>query len=595
MFCRNCGNELQAGDSFCNKCGAKVTLDEERNVINEEKKAPTVFETTDKKKADADSEFPEKIEMDWKKQVEGKRTIKEKPDMSWEIEETPKARVVLPEMHWSTEKPKEKPVEEKVNMVWNQEENRRTTDTSFVWDTDEIPKEQKKSDETFHFDWSAVIDDKERRASKKVPTWRNATSTNLEKKPKEVEESDKENAPEEREMFEWAKPTARAEELELIPPKEESAVKEILPEEPILEAVVPEPIVEDVLPETLVVEEVVPEPAAEEPVVDEVVPEPTVEEALPETQEVVADEIPAAEALPETIIKEPEEVAEETLAAEEASPAVIVKEPEEVAAQEIPGAEEALPETISKEPEEATEEFEEFLEMEALEEESKDILDEPEYISPFDDDDDLDDELKELELELFAEMEENYVNKDATIKVDKFYTLDKKSEEFQELLDREYEKINKSGINYELMETDDESKGDEAPDFELATGGTAEVYDLGEEVFKDQHKTAEKEIPKVVIPAVEKVVVEEKHEEIVEDDDEDEPVKKKSHKALKIFVVVLLILVVFELFVLVMNNFAPENIVTEQLNNVIRQITDLLTSSSVMEDSTTQSSLINVA
>ena len=109
------------------------------------------------------------------------------------------------------------------------------------------------------------------------------------------------------------------------------------------------------------------------------------------------------------------------------------KEPEPAAANAEPvsaPAEESVP-VFKEEAAEATDELEKKLTENALAaDESKDS----DALS-----------LEELELNLFGEVPTEEAEAEETIKIDKFYTLYRKNEEFQRLLDEEYDKLKSGG------------------------------------------------------------------------------------------------------------------------------------------------------
>jgi hypothetical protein len=427
----------------------------------------------------------------------------------------------IPRMHWEEEMPKQNN-SSGIEMIWDNNEdsgkygnignrtnweddnNRRTGDVNFVWNTEEIPSTENRQTEAIKFDWSSVVDDKERKATKKIPAWRIANRTN----PEEI------NREEERPYVE----PVREEKVELEPKPSQPVYYQ--PVQPVQEQIKTEPI-----------QVVEPQEIEEEPV--KVIYEP---------------EIPEEETTSyQPVFNEPNETIFKGLIRQD-----------EIANEEEPQEKEEIKYDDSEEYFNA--EVDELsVEEDALDAEA-DILDEPEYVSPFDEEDELDSELKELEKELFSNMEDDYVDQKATIKVDKFYTLDKKSEEFQSLLDKEYEKIKKSGVNYDLMDTDEEIIYDNDEGYSIG------ILDNSEEYYEEETKEAilEKEIKKEI------------QQEKKEEPEDIEPEKKKSHGALKFLVAILIILVLMELFILAMNNFAPDSAITQTLNDGIRSITKLI-------------------
>ena len=498
MFCRNCGNELHENDKFCSKCGAKVEPKEELEVNK------------------GDSVLSDKVISS---PFSNSETQQEKPSMNWDEEEPKRADKSGLEMVWEKEEPVTHHRNINKEMNWDEEPVRKTGDVNFVWDTEEIPKADNRSTDSIKFDWSSVVDDKERRATKKIPAWRMATRTNPEETVKEEPKTIIETKKEDPIVFE---PEIKAEETPIYKQEE---VK---------------PFIE---PKTF-----------EEPEVIETTP-PVYEPIVPVEEEIIEKE-PETEK-PDVSIYEQFLIKETEIEKEE-------EEPESTLNEMFLPKEETLDET----------ETEEVLETPVLEPvidevevNEPDILDKPEYISPFDEDDEMDPELIALEKELFASMEDDYVDERATIKVDKFYTLDKKSEEFQSLLDKEYEKIKKSGVNYDLMDETDEEIYTEEDEYIPGSLDPGELYGSEGPLYKEE--------PKEDVIAKE-VQAELKKEKKEEEEYEPEPEKKKSHGALKFLVAILIILVLLELFILAMNNFAPDSAITQTLNDGIRSITDLI-------------------
>lgn len=81
-----------------------------------------------------------------------------------------------------------------------------------------------------------------------------------------------------------------------------------------------------------------------------------------------------------------------------------------------------------------------------------------------------------LEEEIFKDLQEEHLEKEDSGNIDKFFTFSKKNEEFQQLLDREYEKIRKrADLNFAIMakassesQLDEIEQSDAVPDEEAA-------------------------------------------------------------------------------------------------------------------------------
>ena len=545
MFCRNCGNKLQEGDKFCNKCGAKVEPKEELEV----NKGDSVLSDKVISSPFLNNEKPEDKIKD------------EIPKMNWESEEPTRKNNGI-DIVWDKEEPITYHKNINKEMEWDEVPERKTGDINFVWDTEDIPKNDNRNTDSIKFDWSSVVDDKERSATKKIPAWRMASRT----RPEEIIE-EKPKATEEPITFE-------PETKPYIPPVQEE------PEKPLYFEQKFEKETQTVVPEDS--ENKPYEIPKEEEKESELKPEKEPEVAKKETESAyepfLVKEKEIAEKQEDIELKVPEyepqiQGAEEKEEIESAYEPFLVKEKEIAEKQEMiePKAPEYKPQI--KEGKETNQKDAEVLGMDNKD----DILDKPEYISPFDEDDEMDPELVELEKELFANMEDDYVDKKATIKIDKFYTLDKKSEDFQSLLDKEYEKIKKSGVNYDLMEEGDFEVYTEEDEYVPGSLEPSELYGTEETLYKEKpvEKILYKEEPKEEVIADE-VKSEMQKEENQESTDDEELEKKKSHGALKFLVAILIILVLLELFILAMNNFAPDSAITQTLNDGIRSITDLI-------------------
>lgn len=184
-----------------------------------------------------------------------------------------------------------------------------------------------------------------------------------------------------------------------------------------LEDLIAAPVGEAVVAEPVVVEEPV---VAAEPIAVE---EPVV------VEEPVAAEEPVAEVVPETPVVPSEDIFDVQLRDEEPEDIFDVQlrdeEPEEIEEETI--------EVVNEEP--ANEAASEVAEVAEAEEEAK--AEEEAPVEPASDAISLD----ELERDLFGETTPEEIEQEETKKIDKFYTLYKKNEEFQKLLDEEYSKL----------------------------------------------------------------------------------------------------------------------------------------------------------
>ena len=270
------------------------------------------------------------------------------------------------------------------------------------------------------------------------------------------------------------------------------------------------------------------EPAQEEP---EMVAEPVVEEkpaikslddlASALTVELTENEAaPVEEVVEEVVVAAPvvEEIAEAVEPAEEV--AAPVEEPAEEAVVEAEApAEEELP----------------LIDPTPVAEEELSLVDEQETRAEIIDDNNNEVmSVEELEKDLFGVVTEADIEAETTKKIDKFYTLYKKNEDFQKLLDEEYNKLKK--------------EEEEVPTVSAVLEGAEEK---AEEVAEN---------------------VEEVKEETLEKAEEKE-VTGKSGTALTIIAVVVAVLLVILLAIILVLNFAPDSGIAIKIDSIIETIT----------------------
>lgn len=391
------------------------------------------------------------------------------------------------------------------------------------------------------------------------------------------------------------------EELESLYISEEDVEDEYAPE--VEELVVAEEPVEEPA-EELVVEEPAEEPESVESEIEALrrrlaelmgEPEEPEEIAKPEATkaedlftEIFATEEPAEETVIEPVEEPVAEFVEE--------PTVdLVEEPAEEIAENIVTVEEPVEETepieelISFEDEfevelkdEEPEEEDGFTLGEVAEEIEEEVAEPEAEISEEPETDAI--SLEDLEKDLFGEQTSDDVEPEATKKIDKFYTLYKKNEEFQKLLDEEYNKLQS------------EEQVPHVADF------------VPVEVVKDEPlaavKAAEPEMPVVETVVKEEPVVETPVEEPKADVKADrEAVKaaKKAEKeaakaakkaarteaatadddeeqgggALTVIAVIVAALLVILLGIILVLNFAPDSAIAMSIDSIIETITSM--------------------
>lgn len=170
--------------------------------------------------------------------------------------------------------------------------------------------------------------------------------------------------------------------------------------------------------------------------------------------------------------------------------------------------------------------------------------------------------VEELERDLFGTVTEAEVEAEVTKKIDKFYTLYKKNEEFQRLLDEEYNKLKNEE---EVVPTvsgvlEEASKAAEAAEAQPAEKA-AEVT-----VTKDTGVvSAEPEVAEAPVVADEPAT----KAEVVDDAEE----SGKGGTALTVIAVVVAVLLVILLAIILVLNFAPDSGIAIKIDSIIEMIT----------------------
>lgn len=217
-----------------------------------------------------------------------------------------------------------------------------------------------------------------------------------------------------------------------------------------------------------------------------------------------------------------------------------------------------------------------------------------------------------LEKELFGEDYDNQ-ELDPTKKIDKFYTLYRKNEEFQKLLEEEYEKLHNGSADYTLMdnvlgeyegaENEQETEEEEPLDLDQlvnaevaernveqreAVASVAEKYQPSAEdteaVRKEEEKAAETvttntvSIPQLVDEAPlskkekKKAKKAAKAALLEDDEDDDEPIR--GGRVLTALAIVVAVLLVLLLIVILLLNFMPDSAVSQYLSELIGNFTN---------------------
>ncbi|MBQ6621482.1 MAG: zinc ribbon domain-containing protein [Mogibacterium sp.] len=376
-------------------------------------------------------------------------------------------------------------------------------------------------------------------------------------------------------------------EEELPAAEEEIAEEEEeLPVIPEAEPEVPEAEAAVEVEETEEIEESVPEIRLEFTEPEEVLPEiepeqPEAEEVLPE----IEPELPEVEVLPEIEPELPE--VEEVLSEKPASgeDAVIIDDPEIDLDRELEDlgftlAEEAPAKTVVPEEEifftpDTTDVSTDTIQMDRLELE--------EEAGPM--------TIEDLEKDLFGEVIED-TDLEATRKIEKFYTLYRKNEEFQKLLDAEYDKLQgnhlKDDVTEESMEQVAEAIESRAEALEAIPESVLEelpaeaaeepVVRIAEAVAEDKsgagRAVAAAATGAAVVTVAEQAAQKQEKaaaEKAAEAAEEDEV---KGGGILTAIAIIIAILLIVLLAIILILNFAPDSALAAKLNELIGSFTN---------------------
>lgn len=157
--------------------------------------------------------------------------------------------------------------------------------------------------------------------------------------------------------------------------------------------------------------------------------------------------------------------------------------------------------------------------------------------------------VEDLEKDLFGEVSQEDIVAEETKKIDKFYTLYRKNEEFQRLLDEEYDRLRRE-------------EEEEVPT-------VSAVLDKAEEkavvTTEESAKAAKQEAAQSVVETAQAAPV----TELIQD----EEAPGKGGTALTVIAVIVAILLVILLAVILVLNFAPDSGIALKLDSVIETIT----------------------
>lgn len=181
---------------------------------------------------------------------------------------------------------------------------------------------------------------------------------------------------------------------------------------------------------------------------------------------------------------------------------------------------------------------------------------------------------------------------EATRKIDKFYTLYRKNEEFQQLLDEEYKKLQDGSADYTLMEDvladyQDEEETEETPveahheTVEVAVKAEsakleAAKKDAGSELSNSANVTEPITAATTLVSSPAQAAVNAASKassvapSVVDDDDEE----SRKGGVLTVIAVIVAILLVLLLVVILILNFAPDSSVAQRISEVIGKFTN---------------------
>ena len=187
--------------------------------------------------------------------------------------------------------------------------------------------------------------------------------------------------------------------------------------------------------------------------------------------------------------------------------------------------------------------------------------------------------LESLESDIFGNTEEEE-DPEATRKIDKFYTLYRKNEEFQKLLDEEYSKLQGEDFDDEVDNSvnailgyddseEEEYEEEEDATFVMQNRATA----APQQAVSNDPSVVTKPMSKKEAKAAKKAAKAAKKEALSTVDLEDE-IDEKGGNILTVIAIVVAVLLVVLLAIILILNFAPESGIAQRLNEVIGNYTN---------------------
>lgn len=167
--------------------------------------------------------------------------------------------------------------------------------------------------------------------------------------------------------------------------------------------------------------------------------------------------------------------------------------------------------------------------------------------------------VEDIEKELFAGVTDEDIETEETKKIDKFYTLYKKNEEFQKLLDEEYDKINAESdvphVDDILVNNTEQEKAKQGKDT-----STKELKDKEKKEIKAKEKETK---------------AKEKKEKKVKE--------RKGGSALTVIAVILAVLLVIILAMIIVMYCAPYSVLGMKINSIFQTVASFFSSVDVLK------------
>ena len=170
---------------------------------------------------------------------------------------------------------------------------------------------------------------------------------------------------------------------------------------------------------------------------------------------------------------------------------------------------------------------------------------------------------------------------EATRKIDKFYTLYRKNEEFQKLLDEEYNKLQGGDIEDDVQDSIDAILGQSeipAPAESVASLQQEQPPVTEASAFSAQPTLSQTQAPAVndasLAAAATEAAVKDSRKKVKKKKAESEEYSGKGGSVLTVIAIVVAVLLVVLLAIILILNFAPESGIAQSLNEIIGNYTN---------------------